>query len=45
VIISRRLIWAGHVARIGKKRHAYTVLVKKSERRIQLGRPRPFTGE
>jgi hypothetical protein len=37
---SRRLTWAGHVARMGDSRRAYRVLAGKSEGRIPLGRPR-----
>jgi hypothetical protein len=37
---SRRMRWAGHVARMGKRRGAYRVLVGKPERRRPLGRPR-----
>jgi hypothetical protein len=40
VIKSRRLRWAGHVARKGKRRRAYRALVGKPERRRPLGRPR-----
>jgi hypothetical protein len=40
VIKSRRLRWAGHVARIGVKRGAYRALVRKPEGRRPLGRPR-----
>jgi hypothetical protein len=40
VIKSRRLRWAGHVARIGERRGAYRVLVGKPEGRTPLGRPR-----
>jgi hypothetical protein len=40
VIKSRRMRWAGHVARIGKRRGAYRVLVVKPEGRRPLGRPR-----
>ena len=32
--------WTGHVARVGNRRGAYSVLVGRSERRRQLGRPR-----
>jgi hypothetical protein len=32
--------WAGHVARIGEKRHAYRILVGKPEGKRPLGRPR-----
>jgi hypothetical protein len=37
VIKSRRLRWAGHVARMVKRRGAYRVLVEKPEGRRQLG--------
>jgi hypothetical protein len=40
VIKSRKLRWAGHVARIGVRRGEYRVSVKKPERRRPLGRPR-----
>jgi hypothetical protein len=40
VIKSRRMIWAGHVARVGKERGAYRVLVWKPEGKRPLGRPR-----
>jgi hypothetical protein len=40
MIKSRRMRWAGHVARIGEKRNAYRILVGKPEERKQLGRPR-----
>jgi hypothetical protein len=36
VIKSRRMRWAGHVARMGEKRNAYRILVGKRP----LGRPR-----
>jgi hypothetical protein len=36
----RRMRWAGHVARIGKKRIAYRILVGKPEGKRPLGRPR-----
>ncbi|KAJ4431211.1 hypothetical protein ANN_19808 [Periplaneta americana] len=39
-IKSRRLRWAGHVARIGEYRNAYRVLVGRPEGKIPLGRPR-----
>jgi hypothetical protein len=39
-IKSRRMIWAGHVARMGEKRNAYRVLVGKPEGKRPLGRPR-----
>jgi hypothetical protein len=40
VIKSRRLRWAGHVARMGERRRAYRALVGKPEGRRPLGRPR-----
>jgi hypothetical protein len=39
VINSRRMRWAGHVARIGEKRGAYSILVGRPEGRPPLGRP------
>jgi hypothetical protein len=36
----RRMRWAGHVARMGKKRNPYTILVGKAEGKRPLGRPR-----
>jgi hypothetical protein len=40
MIKSRRMRWAGHVARMGEKRNAYRILVGKPEGKRQLGRPR-----
>jgi hypothetical protein len=40
VIKSRKPRWAGHVARVGEKSHAYRVLVGKPEGRKPLGGPR-----
>jgi len=40
VIESRRMRWAGHVARMGEKRGVYMVLVGKPEGKRPLGRPR-----
>jgi hypothetical protein len=40
VIKSRRMRWAGHVARIGEGRGAYRILVGRPEGRRPLGRPR-----
>jgi hypothetical protein len=37
---SRRMRWAGHVARMGEKRNAYRLLVGKPEGKRPLGRPR-----
>ena len=39
VIKSRRVRWAGHVARMGKERGAYRVLVGKPEGKRPLRRP------
>jgi hypothetical protein len=36
---SRRMRWAGHVARMGKGRGVYTVLVVRPEGKRPLGRP------
>jgi len=40
VIKSRRMRWAGHVARMGWGRGVFRVLVGKSEGKRPLGRPR-----
>jgi len=40
VIKSRRMRWAGHVARMGEGKGVYKVLMGKSEGRRPLGRPR-----
>jgi hypothetical protein len=40
IIKSRRMRWAGHVARMGEKRNMYRLLVGKPEGKRQLGRPR-----
>jgi hypothetical protein len=39
VIKSRRIRWAGHVARMGEERVLYRVLVGKPEERDHLGDP------
>jgi hypothetical protein len=39
VIKSRRMRWAGHVARMGEGRGAYRILVGRPEGRRSLGRP------
>jgi hypothetical protein len=44
VIKSRRMRWAGHVARMGEKRNAYRLLVGKPEGRRSLGRPKRRCG-
>jgi hypothetical protein len=40
VIKSRRMRWAGHVARTGEGRGAYGVLIGRPEGKRPLGRPR-----
>jgi hypothetical protein len=40
IIKSRRMRWAGHLARIGQKRNAYRLLVGKPEGKTPLGRPK-----
>ena len=40
VIKSRRMRWAGHVARTGEERGVYRVLVGKPEGKRPMGRPR-----
>jgi hypothetical protein len=40
VVKSRRMRWAGHVARMGEERRVHRVLVGKPERKRPLGRPR-----
>jgi hypothetical protein len=40
VIKSRRMRWAGHVARMDEGRVAYRILVGRPEGRRPLGRPR-----
>jgi hypothetical protein len=37
---SRRMRWAGHIARKGERRDVYRVLVGKPEGKRPLGRPR-----
>jgi hypothetical protein len=39
-IKSRRIRWAGHVARMGEGRNVYKVLMGKPEGKRPLGRPR-----
>jgi hypothetical protein len=39
VIKSRRMRWAGYVARVGERRGVYRVLVGKPEGKRPLGRP------
>jgi hypothetical protein len=40
VVKSRRMRWAGHVARMGEERGVRRVLVGKAEEKRPLGRPR-----
>jgi hypothetical protein len=40
VIQSRRMKWAGHMARMGEGRGVYRVLVGRPEGKTPLGRPR-----
>ena len=40
VVKSRRMRWAGHVARMGEDRDVHRVLVGKPEGNRSLGRPR-----
>jgi hypothetical protein len=40
VIKSRRMRWAGHVARVGEERGVHRVLVGKPEGKSPFGRPR-----
>jgi hypothetical protein len=40
MIKSRRMEWAGHIARMGEKRNAYRISVGKPEGNRPLGRPR-----
>jgi len=40
VVKSRRVRWAGHVARMGEDRGVHRMLVGKPEGKRQLGRPR-----
>jgi hypothetical protein len=40
IINSRRMRWAGHVARMREKRNVYRLLIGKPEGKRPLGRPR-----
>jgi hypothetical protein len=40
IIKSRRMRWAGHIARMGEKRNAYRLLVGKPEGKRLLRKPR-----
>jgi hypothetical protein len=44
IIKSRRMRWAGHVARMGEKMNAYRLFVGKPEGKRPLGRPRDVGG-
>jgi hypothetical protein len=39
MIKSRRMRWAGYVARMGEKQNAYRILVENPEGKRPLGRP------
>jgi hypothetical protein len=39
-IVSRRMSWAGHVARVREERKVYKILVGKPGGKSSLGRPR-----
>jgi hypothetical protein len=39
IIKSRRMMWAGHVARIGEEKNVYRLLAEKPEGKRPLGRP------
>jgi len=40
IMKSRRLRWAGHIARMGEKRRLYSILVGRPDGRKPFGRPR-----
>jgi hypothetical protein len=40
IMKSRRIRWAGHIARMGEKRNAYRLLVGKPEGKRPIGSPR-----
>jgi hypothetical protein len=40
MIKSRKMRWAGHVARMGETRNAYRILVGKAEGKRPQGKPR-----
>jgi hypothetical protein len=40
MINSKKIKWAGHVARMGETRNSYRILRKKREGKRPLGRPR-----
>jgi hypothetical protein len=45
MVESRRMRWAGHVARVGEEIKLYKVLVGKADRKRPLGRPRRMGSE
>jgi len=45
VIKSRRMRWAGHVARMGDRRGVFRVVVRKPQEKRPLGRPRLRWGD
>jgi hypothetical protein len=40
MIMSRRMIWAGHIARMGEKMNAYRILAGNPQGKRLLGRQR-----
>jgi hypothetical protein len=40
MIKSRRMRWAGHVARMGENKNVYMILVGKPDGKKPLGRPK-----
>jgi hypothetical protein len=44
IVKLRRMRWAGHVARMGEKKNAYSLLVGRPEGNRPLGRPRHWWG-
>jgi hypothetical protein len=40
MIKSRRMRWAGHIARMGEKRNAYRIFMGNPEGKRPVGRPR-----
>ena len=44
VVKSRRMRWAGHVARIGQGRGVYSVLMRKPEGKRPLGETQTYVG-
>jgi hypothetical protein len=44
-MMSRKMKWAGHVARFGTKINSYRILLRKPDGKRQLGRPRCRYGD